>query len=239
MKNAVLIALTLAASARADALKDLRAALSGSSSTGTLSAKLTVTRWQRASGDKTPTEASGGATFHIADGPSGVTVSCSPAILSHKPPSVPAQNEQSLVPLLALAAHLTRVHSLLNHGPELLEVLEKAEVLEEKEVTWHDQPARALKLKLAFELPDSGFKADVTSTLSLLIDADGLPLASDRVTEIKAGLLMIRIKNQIRVQREYARREGRVVIVKETEETSGSGMGRQLQTKQDTALELK
>lgn len=44
MKNAVLIALTLAASARADALKDLRAALSSSSSTGTLSARLTVTR---------------------------------------------------------------------------------------------------------------------------------------------------------------------------------------------------
>jgi hypothetical protein len=140
-----------------------------------------------------------------------------------------------------------RVHHLLDAKGELSKQLERATVLSEEAAEWKGQKARLLKFKADLEDFNNGSKGaakagvsvEVTNGhASLWIDENGVPLASDLSGDLEAGVLMLKMKNRGRVQREYAVVGNRLVVVAETEETDTDAVGHGLQMKQTSELKL-
>lgn len=245
MIRRLLCLLTLASfPAFATELDEVRTAL------GTLMAKepvggsVAVSRWERRSGEKKAEEGSAGVTFAISASKTGVSAACSEALASPPKPTkgetdaakLPAEVQRNIVG----GVDLHQVSRWLNQSRSLLEQLEGAEVLEEKETNLDQKPAKVMKLKLKTEHVDEG-GASFTSdrTLQLWTDPEHLPLAAEFVDESSGGLLMIKVKVHQKVERKYARIADRLVVVEETEENETNTMGRLMQSRQNAKLTLK
>jgi hypothetical protein len=248
MIRRLLCLLTLASfPAFATELDEVRTAL------GTLLAKepiggsVAISRWERRSGEKKAEEGSAGVTFAISASKSGVSAACSEALASPPKPAKNAKGDPDAAKLPAEvqrnivgAVDLHQVSHWLNHSRSLLEQLEGAEVLEEKDTNLDQKPAKVMKLKLKTEHVDEG-GASFTSdrTVQLWTDPEHLPLAAEFVDESSGGLLMIKVKVHQKVERKYARIADRLVVVEETEENETNTMGRLMQSRQNAKLTLK
>jgi hypothetical protein len=212
-------------------LDDVKAALERLPADKPVHAELKVTRWQRITGGKEPNETTGGVTFHVSDGKTGPTLHCSVGMLHEKAANIIG------------ATSLMRVHKLLDAAPELKEQLVKAELVSEEGSTWQGRPARLLKVKLGPESfkKDGANGASIQATLgsaSVWIAEDGTPLAAEISTDLEAGVLMIKATTHIRIAREYGVVNGRLVVMKDTEETQADAVGHGLQAKQVSELKL-
>lgn len=222
------MALFVAVVLAAGGLDETKAALEKLAADKPVQGELKVQRWQRSTGGEKPIESSGGVTFHVSDGKSGVSMRCAPGMLNEKAGGIIGMT------------NLVRVHKLLDAAPELNKQLEKAELVSDGPAKLGERAVRLLRLKVS----DDAFKKDgaqfsVQATLaeaSLWVAEDGTPLASELSADLEAGMLMIKAKTHTRIQREYAVVKGRLVVAKETEETQVDAMGHLVQTKQVSEL---
>jgi hypothetical protein len=226
----LLLSLVLAAGG----LDDAKAALQKLEAPKAVRGELKVMRWQRVSGGDKPVESSAGVTFHVSESGSGVSMQCTQGMLSDK--------AQTIVGTTTLM----RVHKLLDAKGELLKQLEHATVLSEEATTWKGQSCRQLKFKADLDelqggraAAKAGVSVDVSNgSASLWIDESGVPLASELGGDIEAGVMMLKMKNHGRVQREYAVVGNRLVVTHESEETDTDAVGHGLQVRQTTELKV-
>lgn len=235
---AALLLLSTTTFAEGTELDAVRQALTALEAHEPVQGALSVTRWERTGGDK-PQEGSAGATFTISATRGGVSVSASQALVSARrkekeegPPDV----KRSIVERTDLAW----VSRWLNQAAPLLAELESAELLEDKETTLADVPAHALKLKFEpKQESEGGAEAKTERTLTLWVDAQHLPLASEGAASTAGGFLVVKFDNRQTAARKYARVGDRLVLLEETTTDSTSTMGRTFQSKQTGKLELK
>jgi hypothetical protein len=235
-----LLVLGTTAFADGSELDAVRAALGVLVGKEPVQASLAVTRWERVTGEKTPQEGSAGATFFVAASKTGVTVSCSEALLAPRPTPKKKDGPPDVLGSIVAGVDLHQASRWLSHAAPLLKQLETAELVEDKEATLDGKPVRALKLKLKTEhQAESGAEATTERAMTLWVDAEHLPLACESVANASGGFLVVRFESHQKSERKYAKAGDRLLLVEETEESSTSSMGHTFQNKQTARLTVK
>lgn len=234
-----LFALLLAAGLlRADALADLKGALTRLNGQEPVKASVTYQFWSRQGDDKKPVITEGKASAFVEEGPQGLKMSWSRALLQAaaqeakaqaKDPEQRASTRRALEGLKAGA-----MSDYLNGADELLRTLEQGQLLEEKADTWQGRPARLLRLKITPKLSRQNQKyvKELEATASVWVGADGLPLAAETQVHMKGrALLVISFEQEQKEAFQFARVGNRLLVTHHTQESRGSGGGEQGQTK--------
>lgn len=233
----ILTLLSTAALAEGNELDAVRTALADLKATEAVQASLSISRWERVTGEKAK-EASAGATFFIAASKSGVSLTASEALLA--PREQKKDGPPDVLGNIVGGADLAQASRWLNQARPLLKQLENAELIEDKETTLGDVPARALKLKLKTERhSDSGAEATIERTLTLWVDSQHLPLASQITENGSGGFLVVRFESKQSSERKFARVGDRLLLVEETGDSSTTSMGKTFQSKQTAKLTVK
>lgn len=225
--------------AEGDELAAVRTVLGAMTGQEPVQASAAVSRWERVTGEKTPQEASAGAVFFLSATKNGVNVSCNPSLLTPKP-AKKNDGPPDVLSNIVAGVDLPQTSRWLNQAAPLLHQLENAEVLENKETTLDERPARRLTLKLKTEKQsESGAEATTERTLTLWVDAEHVPLASQSEANTSGGFLVVRFESHQKAERKFAKAGDRLVTIEETQSDSTSSMGHVFQNKQTVKLTVK
>lgn len=244
--NLRLLALILAGGLlQADALTDLKNTLSHMNGQEPVKASVDYQFWSRQGDDKKPIITEGKATSLVEDGPQGLMMSWSRALIQTavqearaqaKDPEQKANTRRAIEGLKAVT-----VSDYLNGAEELLRTLEQGLLLEERNEAWQGKPAKLLRFKITPRLSkqDQKYVKELETTAKVWIGADGLPLAAETQMHMKGrALLVISFEQQELETFQFARAGNRLVVIHHTRESSGSGGGEKGQTKTVVSLKL-
>lgn len=241
-----LFALLLASSLlQADTLADLKSALARLNGQDPVKATVEYQFWSKQGDEKKPVITEGKATTFLEDGPQGLKMSWSRALLQAasqeaqlqaKDPEKKGTTRRAIEGLKAIEAS-----EYLNGAEELLRTLEQGQVVEEKTEAWQGKPAKLLAFKLTPKLAkqDQKYIKEMEATAKVWIGTDGLPLAAETQTRMKGrALLVISFEQLQKAAFQFQRVGNRLVVIHHTQENSGSGGGEKGQSKTVISLTL-
>lgn len=233
-RAATIVLLLLAATARADTLADVRAALQTLHAQSPLRATYDV-RVNR-TGDN-PYAAT--ATVEVRVDADGLTITF-PRPMLEKLATQPEMGEGKSTGTRAANVQPSNVAQLLNHAPVLLRDLEKAKLIRDAPTTLNGQPARILVVNVpqSINVPKM-VKADVTRTLTLIIGPDHLPLSSEESSKFSAGILFLKMNGTAKESMTFAHRDDRLIVARRTSESQESGFGQSGRQVESETLTLK
>ena len=238
MRVRLLVLLLATGLLRADALADLKGTLSRLNGQDPMKASVTYQFWSRQGDDKKPVVTEGKANAFVEEGPQGLKMSWSRALLQAaaqearaqaKDPEQRASTRRAIEGLKAV-----EVSDYLSGAEELLRTLEQGQLLDEKAEAWQGKPAHLLRFKLTPKLSKQNQKyvKELVATASVWVGADGLPLAAETQTHMKGrALLVISFEQDQKESFQFARVGNRLVVTHHTAESRGSGGGEQGQSK--------
>lgn len=234
-----LLALLLTAGlVQADALADLKGTLAHLNGQEPVKASVTYQFWSRQGDEKKPVVTEGKATSMVEEGPQGLRMSWSRALLQTaaqeakaqaKDPEQRASTRRAIEGLKAVD-----VSDYLSGADELLRTLEQGQLVEEKAEVWQGKPARLLRFKITPKLSKQNQKyvKEMVATASVWVGADGLPLAAETQVHMKGrALMVISFEQDQKETFQFTRIGNRLVVIHHAKENSGSGGGEQGQTK--------
>lgn len=237
--NLRLLVLVLAAGLlRADALGDLKGSLAHLNGQEPVKASVTYQYWSRQGDEKKPVVTEGKAALFVEEGPQGLKMSWSRALLQAaaqeakaqaKDPEAKASVRRAIEGLKAV-----EVSDYLNGADELLRTLEQGQLLEEKAEAWQGRPARLLRFKITPKLSRQNQKyvKELVATASVWVGSDGVPLAAETQVRMKGrALMVISFEQDQKETYQFARVGNRLVVTHHAKESSGSGGGEQGQTR--------
>lgn len=234
-----LVMISSSALAEGDELEAVRTVLGAMTGQEPVQASAAVSRWERVTGEKPPQEASAGAVFFLSATKTSVNVSCNQSQLTPKP-AKKNDGPPDVLGNIVASVDLPQTSRWLNHAAPLLHQLENAEVLENKQTTLDKRPARRLTLKLKTEKQsESGAEATIERTLTLWVDAEHVPLASQSEANTSGGFLVVRFENHQKAERKFVKAGDRLMTIEETQSDSTSSMGHVFQNKQTVKLTVK
>jgi hypothetical protein len=116
---------------------------------------------------------------------------------------------------------------LLNFAPSLLSMMEGATLRKTTPTTHGGKPATLLELTLPRVKDEDGDKwiRKYVDTLLLWVDGAGTPLAAQRIRELKARVVVIGFELKDKDDLTFVRAGDRLVIAKRVTTSSGSGLG--------------
>ncbi len=230
---------------QADSLGDLKVALSHMNGQEPIKASVDYQFWSKQGDEKKPVITEGKANSLVEDGPQGLRMSWSRALIQTavqeakaqaKDPEQKGATRRAIEGLKAVA-----VNDYLSGAEELLRTLDQGELIEEKNEAWQGKPAKLLRFKLMPKLSkqDQKYVKELEATAKVWIGADGLPLAAETQTHMKGrALLVISFEQQAQETFQFARSGNRLVVIHYTQESRGSGGGERGQTKTVVSLKL-
>lgn len=223
MKSAALLVLALLP-LRADGLSDLKAALQRLKGRGPLAAQAQVQTWSR-EGKKAEPKV-GGTTVRLEDGPQGLKLGWTPAQLERLAAAKGKKaKEGETAALNSLdAAEALR---LMRAAEDLLGELDEATQVSEQPESWEGHAARKLTLAMSLGQDEEDRKVfkEAKSVAQVWIAPDGTPLAMVHQLDLKGRVMLISFEVHTKAQRRYQAHQGRLLLVKEDKEVSGSGLG--------------
>ncbi|HJW72971.1 MAG TPA: hypothetical protein VJ486_08940 [Geothrix sp.] len=244
--NLRLLALLLAGGLlRADSLADLKTTLSHLNGQEPVKASVDYQFWSKQGDEKKPVITEGKANSFVEDGPQGLRMSWSRALIQTaiqeaqaqaKDPEQKASTRRAIEGLKAVA-----VSDYLNGAQELLRTLEQGLLVEEKSEAWQGKPAKLLRFKITPKLSkqDQKYVKELEASAKVWIGADGLPLAAETQMHMKGrALLVISFEQQEQEIFHFARSGNRLVVIHHARESSGSGGGERGQSKTVVSLKL-
>jgi hypothetical protein len=230
---------------QADALSELKETLLRLNGQEPVKASVEYAYWSRQGDEKAPVVTEGKASAFIEDGPQGLKMAWSRALLQA------AQQEAKVLAMDPEKRGMTRraieglkaleVNEYLNAAEDLLRTLEQGQLVDEKAEPWQGKTARRLHFKLTPRLSkqDKKYVKDLDATATIWVGADGLPLAAETQTRMKGrALLVISFDQQRKEAFQFTRVGNRLVVVLHTQESSGSGGGERGQSRTTTTLRL-
>jgi hypothetical protein len=245
MRLRSLVLLLTAGILQADALADLKGALARLNGQDPVKASVDYQFWSRQGDDKKPVITEGKSTTIVEDGPQGLRMSWSRALIQTAVQEAKAQaqdpEKRASTRRAIEGLRAVEVSSYLNGAQELLSTLEQGQVTEERSEAWQGKPARLLCLKLAPKLSrqDQKYIKEFEATAKVWIGLDGLPLAAETQTRMKGrALLVISFEQQRKETFQFTRVGNRLVVVHHAQESSGSGGGEKGQSKTVVTLHL-
>jgi hypothetical protein len=230
MRRAIPLALALGATLlHADGLGDLRAALRGLPPAAKVRLKVESDSRSLEDGKHEATHRS----TTLEDGPEGTR------ILEDSHPSLPAK--KGAVSLGAQKKGSRDFQEILHPSEGLLELLEKARLLEDRPDTWEGRPARRLKLGLDLDL-DPEARSHVKQAVheaTVWLGADHLPLAMDQHLELKLRVLLLaNIWTKVDITRKFQRAQNRLLVLEEQAKAQGTAMGKAFSSLETTRCTL-
>ncbi|MBA3833699.1 MAG: hypothetical protein H0X34_17765 [Chthoniobacterales bacterium] len=215
----------------ADGLSDVRATLQNLATDRPLSARVEI-KTHRSGGESDKQKQSEGVSAVIVHtGAEGLDLSWTPEQIKQSREAAwektahPDASKSSLATLTALEAD--EALDLLDAADPLRRWLEKAVVLEDKPDHYQGKPARRLLIRLDLKLPEEGRKAMKSSAalLQLWLGADGVPVAADRDIRIRFSKFFLSYRVHEHETREYQNAGGRLIVVRASHDSYGSGLG--------------
>jgi hypothetical protein len=217
---------------RADSTAELKSALAGLHGRNPVKARVEFQSSGRVS-EVSKLDGDGGkATALVEDGPYGLSVFWSRALVEQvagerkveaRDPDKPSAAGRAMDELNA-----SRLNNYLNAAPALLDKLVEAKLIEEAADTREGQPVRRLTFKVTPPLNERSRKIikEIDATVRVWIGADGLPVAGDSRVRLKGrALLVIAFESTETEQFRFQHTGDRLLVVRHIRETDGSGGG--------------
>ena len=212
------LALLCVPALRADGLSDLRAALKALPAHEAVRAKIEQDSLDREEGTETRSH----RTTVVEDGPEGMKVLEDTGAPAHpgrsgKPGKVPGSGEPE------------GFRGELRPQEELLKMLEKARLLEDRMDSFEGKPARRLRLALNLDLDKEaqGYIKRFDQELVVWLDPQNLPLALDLKMEVRArAMLFFSVRTGIRVHERFQRYKDRLLTAEARTEVEGVAVGK-------------
>ena len=217
---------------RADPAAELKSSLARLGGRSPVKARVEFQSSGRVS-DVSKLEGDGGkATAVIEDGPEGLRILWSRALVEHvagerkieaRDPDKPSATGRAMDELNG-----GRLNNYLNAAPALLDKLEEARLIEDVADTWEGQPVRRLTFKVTPPLNERSRKIikEIDATVRVWIGADGLPVAGESRVRLKGrALLVITFESTEKEEFRFRQVGDRLLVVRHVRETDGSGGG--------------
>jgi hypothetical protein len=245
MRSLFAVALLLSCPlAQADALADLKQTLSTLNGSEPVNAKLDFT-FSRRSGSDDEAVVTPPATVAVDVGldAAGLRMNWSPATLAAAEAESNQTDPEAKKPVSGALTEVTvtDVSEYLHAAPKLLNLLQQAELLEDKADTWQGQPAHVLSFKLNPPLSkqDQKYVKELDASARIWLDADGVPLAAERKFKVSGrAMLVISFESSSEETFEYQRSGDHLVVLKHHKHDSSSGGGESGQRQTDARLTL-
>jgi hypothetical protein len=233
-----LLAIALAISPailHADALTDLRAALARLPATAPVHGTLDVTSVSTNNEEEKPDTGKATVGFDAGDAGLRILYPRATILLANQEARGEAIDPERSTPVRSGLRHVRPLHvaELLDAAASLNVFLQNAQLVQTK--------GRVIVLKLAPKLSKAANKhmKKVESALTLTLGDDGVPIAAERTTYIKASLLLISFESDQKESWTYARSGDRLVTTRyeETEKAGGFGQHQSSHTTEVIRLE--
>jgi len=229
----------------ADTLADLKQRLASLNGATPITAKVDY-EFSSEEGDDLAVKTEGRASARVEDGPDGITITWPRDVIARadEEARVPGGTADKRPGTRRAVGYIgpALVHDHLNAAVGLLQMLNQAELLEEKRDTWEGQPATLLALKVNPQLNAQARKyvKELTTTGRLWLGADGLPLASETQQRQKGrAFLVISFEVTDRQEYRYTTIGDRLVVLRHAKENEGSGAGQRSRTKDLFTIQLQ
>ncbi len=246
MRTSLLMLLFAGTLLRADGLTDLTSALARLGGQAPIKAMATYQFWSSQGKPSQPVITQGQASCSVEEGPQGLQMAWSRPLLqtAAQEASAQARDPEQKTPTRKAIAGLQPLDlwDCLNGAAALGRTLEGAQELDEKAADWQGKPARLLDLKLAPRLSrqDRKYVKDMQATAKVWIGLDGTPLAAQTDMHMKGrAMLVISFEQQSHEDYTFARVGQRLVVLRHSESSSGSGAGQQGASKTVTTLQVR
>ncbi len=212
------LALLCVAVLRADGLSDVRAALKGLPARESVRVKVEHDSVDREAGTETRSH----RTTVVEDGPGGTRILEDTGAPAHpgrhgNPGKAPGTGEPE------------GFRNELRAQEELLEMLEKAHLVEDRMDSFEGRPARRLRLALDLNLDEDArrYVKRFDQDLVLWLDSQNLPLALDLQMEVRArAMLFFSVRTGIRVHERFQRCKDRLLTAEARTEVEGVAVGK-------------
>jgi hypothetical protein len=236
--------LSSVATARADALGDLRQALHALPGGGAVRGRLEYQLWREVTEDKRPVANQAQATLRVEDGPDGLRLSLPPALFrtALEESRRQLQDPDRALPLRTTlrAVEPDEVHEMLDFGPTLLLFVDYMQVTADQADSYQGQPARMLTVKIAPRLPSNIQKylkaVDVDARLWLA--ADGTPVGFRNNITFRGSRMLVSFDGMFKDERTLRRVGGRLVVTRHAHEESFATLGQRNQSRRLAVLTL-
>ncbi|HKS22047.1 MAG TPA: hypothetical protein VJZ76_04565 [Thermoanaerobaculia bacterium] len=229
MKRVLAILLFAAASARADGLGDLRAALARFPAQSTIRAAVTLEKHQEDDEHKTPEH--GKVTVDVESGAEGLRVTYANELVARaqaEARAAEADAEKTTPVATALRSiDAPQLVAALDGAGDLARTLMNATLQKDQRIAVAGRPARQLTFALKPNLSKADAKHVKSAEMTLVVtaDAENVPTSAELHGAVKAKFFLISFEQKFHRTWAYARAGDRLVAVQHREEQSGSGMG--------------
>jgi hypothetical protein len=233
----VLLLLATAASARADAVADLKRTLASLRGTSAIDAAFESHHVNKARGRFFTGNLNTHSVADIHGGADGVRVTLSHATVERlRAQRAAGRRDDADASEQAGDVPAAQVAELLDFAPTLQALLARAVLVGEREAPLGATPARLLAFKVPPERPRAkDVKIESNGDdLSLWIGRDGVPLAAERKAQFSVGFLFLKATGGATEKWTFARRDDRLVVTRHERASSGGAMG---QTAEGTETE--
>jgi hypothetical protein len=240
------LGLTAAAPGCADGLSEVRAALARLNGREPVRATIEVQLYSETKEDGKPRPEQGKGTVRVEDGPEGLRVTYPSALLERGAQEARQHraDPEKTSPTEAVLREInaTDLAEALSFAGPLTTRISRAKLLEERPEALAGvasvagvagRPAKLviLGLDLAVAQVERKHIKESSVALKLWLGPDGVPLAAESTTRIKAGFLFLTFTTENRERWDLARVGNRLVVNRRHQETSGAGLGQEFHRK--------
>lgn len=220
LSSALLLSL-LSTPLHGDALADVRAALDRLSTAAPVQARVRIARTETEKEKPKGPEKKGEAI--VEHGPAGLTIRLEPEYLPK--PGTKAERKRQEESTVRLDPG--QALELVDPAQEIRQLLDGAALVSDAPVPFEGKSLRTVVFRPQPDVDEEDRKAlkKYEDVVTLRLDADGVPLALDRVLDLKFSKLLISFTVSARESRRFARVDGRLLTTTATEESQGSGLG--------------
>jgi hypothetical protein len=237
--------LMIATNLRADALSDLKAAISQLKGTEAIKGTIRLDRTSSTGeGDEAKNEQAQ-VTFPFSDGQQGLTMIYPPGLLDRAEVEEQAQsaNPELTTPLGNTLRTIDPldISEALDIAPALRRLFDRSTLVSATPTTRDGRAARLIVLRVNPRLSKAQAKRVKKMEMTLRVTAgeDNVPLAAEMSSQVKASILLMTIEQKESSSWTFARRGDRLVAVRSQEEQSGSGLGQKASSKTITTVSLE
>jgi len=228
-----LLAAGAAATAHADGLTDLRAALARLSGQSSLKATVQARDWRRTGEGKDAKEKQGEVVIALEDGPRGLQPLYGRELLTRADAEARAavKDKSAATPTAQALLQLGfgELRTLSSAAPSLQREIDDARFRSETAEAWNGKPARKLVFEGSVDRlaeADRKYVREYSATLSVWIAPDGTPLASARHVDLSGrAFVVVSFEQHSDLQRVYAVSGDRLLSTSEDEKGSARGAG--------------
>lgn len=246
MRSAILLfaLLGLAADAQADAIADVRSAISKFN--GTDAVKLRVEQTLTTSSDEEGSKPeTGRAVFFVQASSEGISLTYPASEISRadREDRANQQNPDSPTGTRGALSEVNPVQAseFANFAPKLSRLLEKARIVSDQPGSYQGRPVRHLVLSVDPNLSQSQKKhvRDISHQVTLRLGSDNVPIACESSLRVNARFLLIRVQHSTKESWTLSPQGTRLVVTRHVEESGGSAMGRRYSKKGGAVLAVQ